>query len=243
MSRLGDTALLRAKAAYTATLRGAGHALDRAGLLPADAPPRERRVRHWAYSLTRVHDSAALAELDVPWWTYRAIDAVEAWLAGRPEPGRVFEYGSGASTLWLARRAGEVHSVEHDRGFAELLAPHLAGQPRIDLQVVAPVAAEHPVLASAKEGYAGLDFAAYVAAIDRVDGDFDLVVIDGRARAECLRRAVPRLRPGGTIVFDNSRRARYRPAIAACGLVEQKLRGLTPTLPYPEQTSLLRSRP
>jgi predicted O-methyltransferase YrrM len=236
-------ALLRAKAGYTATLHGAGRALDRAGLLPAAPPDRTHRIRHWAYSLTRVHDSAALADLDVPWWTYRAIDTVEAWLAARPGPVRIFEYGSGASTLWLGRRADEVHSVEHDRAFAELFAPRLAGHLHVEVRVVEPVAADHPVVASAKEGYAGCDFANYVAAIDDVDGAFDVVVVDGRARAECLRRAVPRLRPGGIVVFDNSRRARYRPAIAASGLVEQQLRGLTPTLPYPEQTSLLTSRP
>jgi len=235
--------MYRAKSAYAAGARRTGQALTKVGVIGDEAPDRDRRLRHWAYSLTRVHDSLAIAELDVPWWTYRAIDAVEAWLGGRPGPVRVFEYGSGASTLWLARRADEVHSVEHDRDFAELFAPHLAGHSQIDLRVVPPVEAEQPVVASAKEGCAGLDFAGYLAAIDGVDGDFDLVVVDGRARAECLRRAVPRLRPGGIVVFDNSHRARYRPAIAACGLVEQRLRGLTPTLPYPEQTSLLRSRP
>src|SRR5437763_723392 len=92
----------KAKAGYAAILQGAGRALHRVGLLPAVPPDRTDRVRHWAYTLTRVHDSAALAELDVPWWTYRAIDAVEAWLAARPGPARIFEYGSGASTLWLA---------------------------------------------------------------------------------------------------------------------------------------------
>jgi hypothetical protein len=41
------------------------------------------------------------------------------------------------------------------------------------------------------------------------------------------------------IVFDNSRRRRYRAAITGSGLEERVLRGLVPTLPYPDQTSLL----
>ena len=53
-------------------------------------------LRHW------VHDPLALAELGVPWWTYRAIDIVDAWLTAHVSPVRVFEYGSGASTIWLA---------------------------------------------------------------------------------------------------------------------------------------------
>jgi hypothetical protein len=40
-------------------------------------------------------------------------------------------------------------------------------------------------------------------------------------------------------VFDNTRRRRYRDAIAAAGVHERVLRGLTPTLPYADQTSLI----
>jgi hypothetical protein len=91
-----------AKQAYGATAHGAGRMLTRVGLLPGAPPHRDRRLKHWLTSLTRVHDSLAIAELGVPWWTYRAIDVVDAWMLGRARPIRVFEYGSGASTLWLA---------------------------------------------------------------------------------------------------------------------------------------------
>ena len=50
---------------------------------------------------------------------------------------------------------------------------------------------------------------------------------------------MPRLAVGGLVVVDNSRRKRYHDAVAASGMKEKVLRGLTPTLPYPEQTSLL----
>lgn len=234
--------VLRAKAAYVAAARRAGRALTRVGALPGTPPDRSHRLRHWAGSLARVHDSLALAELDVPWWTYDAVDAVEAWLAARPRPIRIFEYGSGASTLWLARRAEEVHSVEHDGAFAATLAPALEPCPGVTLHVVPAVRSAAPAVPSAKEGQEGLDFSAYVAAIDDVPGQFDLVVVDGRARAACLRRATQRLAADGVIVFDNSRRRRYRPAITGSGLVETRYRGLTPTLPYPEQTSVLTTR-
>lgn len=234
MTRLG-----RLKQVYGGTARRIGRALARRGLLAPTPPPRERRWAHWAQSLVRVHDPLAVAELDVPWWTYRAIDAVDTWLADRPHPIRVFEYGSGASTLWLAKRADEVHTVEHHRAFAETVAPTFAAAGNIDLRVVEPAVASDPVVPSAKEGHGGLDFARYVAAIDDLDGAFDLIVIDGRAREACLRRAVHRLAPDGLIVFDNTRRRRYRAAIAAAAVTERRYAGLTPTLPYPEQTSLL----
>jgi Methyltransferase domain len=232
--------LFEAKRAYAFCAQAAGRGLTRAGVLGADPPPVERRVRHWAYSLTRVHDSLAIAALDVPWWTYGAIAAVTAWFEAHRGPVRVFEYGSGASTLWLARRADEVHSVEHHRGFGDMMLGELAGLEHVSLRIVEPVESLHPVVPSAKEGHQGLDFARYVAAIDHVEGDFDLVVVDGRAREACLDRARSRLAGDGIIVFDNSGRRRYREAIRGSGMAEQRFFGLTPTLPYPECTSLLR---
>lgn len=240
-------ALLRAKGLYAAGARGAGTVLTRAGLLSEQAPSRDQRTKHWMYSLTRAYDSLAIAELDVPWWTYRAVDVVEAYLLGLAadshKPVRVFEYGSGASTLWLAKRADEVHSVEHHREFGEHLRGSLAPLANVDFRIVEPVPSATPVVGSQKEGAAGLDFADYVASIDDVPGDFSLIVIDGRAREACLERARHRLEPGGVIVFDNTRRRRYREAIQRSGLAERRLTGLTPTLPYPDQTSILSAAP
>jgi hypothetical protein len=233
--------LRTAKELYASTAQAAGTGLTRLGVLGEGPPPVERRFRHWAYSLTKVHDSLAIAELDVPWWTYRAIAEVDAWLeARRGRPVRVFEYGSGASTFWLAKRATEVHSVEHHRGFGEMMAGELAPVAHVSLRIIEPVPSERPAIGSAKEGHAGLDFSDYVTSIDAVPGEFDLVVVDGRAREACLVAATGRLAPGGLIVFDNSMRRRYRRAIEAAPVVEDRFRGLTPTLPYPDQTSVLR---
>jgi hypothetical protein len=231
--------VLKVKGAYAAGARQAGVALSRLGVMNDTPPSRDNRLRHWAYSLTKAYDSLAIAELDVPWWTYRAIDVVDSWLSAHPKPIRVYEYGSGASTLWLSRRADEVYTVEHHRGFAEHIAPTLAGQPNIHMRIVEPVPSTSPVVSSQKEGNADLDFADYVNSIGAVDGEFSLIVIDGRAREACLRAAIPRLDPDGLIVFDNTRRRRYREAIAAAGVHERVLRGLTPTLPYADQTSLI----
>lgn len=232
----------RLKSAYAATAHGAGRVLVGAHVLPKTPPSRDRRLLHWVSSLTRVHDSLAIAELDVPWWTYRAIDVVEAWLSARPRPIRVFEWGSGASTLWLAERTDEVVSVEHHPEFAATIGPALAELRTVRFLHRPAVPSAHPEVGSRKPGNAGLDFSAYVRAIDEVGGPFDLVVIDGRAREACLRAALPHLAADGLVVFDNTRRRRYAEAVAASGLVARRLPGLTPTLPYPDQTSLL-SRP
>jgi hypothetical protein len=235
----------RVKDAYARGARAAGRALTGLGVLPHTPPDRRQRFRHWLVSLTRVHDSLAIAELDVPWWTYAAIDVVDAWLEARPRPIRVFEFGSGASTLWLARRVDEVHTVEHHAGFAARMRPEFAAHPHVTLHQVEARWSTRPGVPSGKAGHEGLDFADYVTAINRVGGRFDLIVIDGRARAACLRAAIPHLVADGLLVYDNSGRRRYRRPIEESGLTERRFPGLTPTLPYPEQTSLLEhpSRP
>jgi len=42
-----------------------------------------------------------LVNLDIPWWTYGAIDAVQQHLESLKGRARLFEFGSGASTVWL----------------------------------------------------------------------------------------------------------------------------------------------
>jgi predicted O-methyltransferase YrrM len=239
MSTSGRSPLSLAKQAYANTAKAVGRGMVRTGIAAETAPPVEKRWAHWRHSLTKVYDSLAMAKMDVPWWTYDAIEAVDSWLARRERPIRVFEYGSGASTIWLSRRAEEIHTVEHHRGFGEMMAAEFASLPQVSLRIIEPVPSDTPRVGSQKEGHAGLDFADYVDSIDAVEGEFDLIVVDGRVREACLVKAVERLKEDGLIVFDNSRRKRYQAAIQASGLREERLKGLTPTLPYPEQTSLL----
>lgn len=228
------------KSLYIRVVRLLGAPLRISGLLGAleGRTPRSR-LTTWVVSLFAIHDVDGLGRLDVPWWTFDSADQVAAHLRGRPG-ATVFEWGSGASTLWLAARAGSVHSVEHHPGWAAHLSPRLPEN--VTLRVVEPVETSTPDVPSAKPGHAGLDFADYVAAIDEVTGTFDVVVIDGRAREACLARAVERLSPEGIIVFDNADRRRYGEAIGTVGerLTVTMTRGLTPALPYPTRTALLR---
>jgi hypothetical protein len=179
----------------------------------------------WVASLGAIYHFERMAALDIPWWNVAATRVVEQFLKERPG-ARVFEYGSGASTLWLARRSAKVHSVEHDRDWAERLRAKLAGFPGVDLRTpdcdLASPSADQP----------------YVQAI-RNTGEYDLIIVDGRLRNFCLAEAIPHLKRDGMIVFDDSGRERYRPAIERCGLSERRFYGLSYCVPYPDQTSIL----
>lgn len=230
------------KRIYIAALRSVRSLLRATGLLRLlDAAARRSRTALWVRSWLAIYDLEDMLALDVPWWTLASADAVEKFLRTRPG-ARVLEWGSGASTVWLARRAGAVVSVEHDPAWAVRTARALAARDLdgVELRVVEPRPGPGGVR-SAKRGFEGLDFTAYADAIDDVDGDFDLVVIDGRAREACLVRAVDRIADGGLLVFDNVDRARYRAAVEALGsrLRVRWTRGRTPALPYPTRTALI----
>jgi len=231
---------LKAKRAYVALVRGLGAGLRAAGPLGWLERRQDRRGYHWLRSLFAIYDVDQMIALDVPWWTYRAIDRVDDFLRARPDAS-VFEYGSGASTIWLARRARAVHSVEHDQSWFDLMQSRIAPYPHIRLSL-APADSEpstDPMFHSQKEGHEGESFENYVTTITRTGQTYDLIVIDGRARAACLQVAQHCLSRGGMIVFDNTKRKRYAAAIAGSGFAAVDLPGLTPSLPYPDKTTLL----
>jgi len=226
------------KSAYVGTMRAIAAPLRATGALASFERAPRNSFRFWLASQFAIHDAAGLARLDVPWWTLPAIDAVERWIAARHGDVRVFEYGSGASTLWLARRCEHVVSVENDAGFARATSA-LLRRDNIEVRVIEPERdIAMPRTPSGRRGYERCDFTAYVDSI-AAGGRYDLIVIDGRARSACLARAPAFLAPDGLIVFDNSGRRRYQAALARCAGRITRYRGWAPALPYPSATSLI----
>lgn len=201
---------------------------------------RSNRVFNYLRCLFAFFDIADMVALDVPFWTFRAASRVDGFLKERGGAAAVFEYGSGASSLWLAKRAGRVVSVDHDSHWSEIVAGLAAARPNLALKVVPP--GEKRSSGPFRSGdplMRGRVFEDYVKAIETAEGPFDLIAIDGRARADCLRFALPFLKDDGLIVFDNAYRPRYRAAIRESGLHKRRLRGAVPGLPFPEETMLL----
>lgn len=179
--------------------------------------------QRWFSSLFAIYDTDRMIALDLPWWNVEATREISDFLAVRGN-ARIFEYGSGASTVWLAKRCGEIITVEHDKPWLDTFQRQTKGHNNVSLL--------YRPIDNGPDGY--------VKAIDEFDGEFDMIVVDGRHRSACLRQAESRLKKGGIVLFDDSGRARYRDAIEGSALVETRHYGRSYCVPYPDYTSLMR---
>jgi hypothetical protein len=155
----------------------------------------------------------------LPWITYGAMH----FLARRVRREQaVFEYGSGASTLWWAGRVRRLVTCEHDPAWADALAARLPG----NVELV-----RRPLEAGG----------AYARAVAAYPCAFDIVVVDGRDRVRCAQAAPEGLASGGVIVWDDTERDQYRPGIEwleARGFRRIEFVGLAPGKNLRSETSI-----
>jgi hypothetical protein len=153
---------------------------------------------------------------DCPYYTPRAVRRVQGLLSRQ---SKVFEWGSGASTLWYAARVGELISVEHDPTWYERGCSALARTGLSQAKLIFCPPALDPAYDWQRlwPGYARLghpprkpEYKDYMTQIDRYpEGDFQVIAIDGRERVGCLLHALPHLAKGGCVILDDSHRPKY----------------------------------
>ena len=123
----------------------------------------------------------------LPWITYPAIDFLKKRVTKEMS---VFEYGAGGSTLWWASRVKDVVAVEHDRQWFDKVLKALPAN--VDLHHV-------------KLEYGG----AYCRTVAAYRERFDIVVVDGRDRVNCIKNCLTALKQRGVVILDNSERNEY----------------------------------
>jgi predicted O-methyltransferase YrrM len=150
-----------------------------------------------------------------PWLTYSAVEELTRLLRNDM---KVFEYGSGGSTLYIAPRVEELTSIEHDISWAKTVKDAIKseGITNIEYRTIPSKSAtlngsRHQYFRSTKE--TNRDFRNYVTAINKYpDRSLDMVIVDGRARVVCVREAYRKIKPGGYLILDNSERKDYHEA-------------------------------
>jgi predicted O-methyltransferase YrrM len=106
----------------------------------------------------------------------------------------IFEYGAGNSTLWWAARVSAIYVCEHDPEWYKIM----------ENKVPAKVVLKQIDLTEAGK---------YCQEISQHKDKFNIIVVDGRDRNNCLRNCLPALTKDGVVILDNSERDSYKEGI------------------------------
>jgi hypothetical protein len=176
-------------------------------------------LKSWRYFpkwFSSFHLGRSLVGEAKPWIPFAATNWLDHYLNRNR---KVFEWGSGGSTIFLSERAAQVFSIEHDKKWytvvSKALAQHGITNCSYQLHEPRPVVRTSSALDEQQSSrfiyddyYAGTTVHEYVEAIDvHPDHSFDLVLVDGRVRTECIQHALSKIRVGGHLMLDNSNNA------------------------------------
>ena len=146
----------------------------------------------------------------LPWMNYSIIDFLSSRLNNQI---RLFEFGSGYSTLFYAKYVSQVTSVEHEEMWFEKVKELTAKQANAKVLLI-------PLHKN------------YSSYIQGVEDKFEVIVVDGRERVDCALNAYQALAPNGVLILDDSNREDYIPIwdfYKENGYKEITFKGLKPT--------------
>ena len=162
----------------------------------------------------------------IPWYTYPAIEYLSQF---DYQDKTIFEFGCGYSSLFWARRAKKVISIEDNINWFEKWQKEF-DEPNLDIRW-------------RDEGKI------YEDAIFEDDQKYDVIVIDGKRRFECATTAVQKVSDNGMIILDDSDRINtseeYKTAVAElkkAGLLQVDFYGFCPMNVYTKTTSVFFKR-
>lgn len=121
---------------------------------------------------------------EVPWLAYSAVEKIDTLLRRQD---RMCEYGAGGSTLWFGRRVATVTAMETAPEWAEIVTARI-GRAHLERSVRC-VQAELET--------------AYINGPWNEGKTYDVVLVDGFWRLECLRKAMAGVSRTGLIIMDD----------------------------------------
>ena len=157
----------------------------------------------------------------LPWFNFSFIKLLEERLSSDLN---VFEYGSGASTLFFSNRCKHVTSIEHDKNWFEKIKILVSRNSNTKLY------------------FHNLDDD-YPNSINQISPNkkYDVIIIDGRMRSNCCFAIKDNLKSTSVIILDDSDRKQYKEGIIylqSLGFSVLNFQGLKPMGYKIDQTSL-----
>lgn len=127
----------------------------------------------------------------IPWVTYSFLDFIKDRIN---KNHKIFEFGSGNSTLFYAERAAKVVAVEHNQEWYKKVSSSKPTNAEI-LFVKLETNGDYcrtPLILNEK---------------------FDIIIVDGRDRVNCCKQCINALTEDGVVILDNTERSQYNEAI------------------------------
>lgn len=117
----------------------------------------------------------------IPWYTYPAIEFLNQFDFSDK---KVFEFGSGNSSLYWSEKCLSLISIEHDQAWFNKIKNNIRSNQRLFLR-------------KNKDEY--------VQSINEFESEFDIIIIDGVYRQNCAKEVKKKLnRESGIVILDNS---------------------------------------
>ncbi len=165
------------------------------------------------------HQAVDEAGQPLPWVTYSFIDFIKTRLNKELS---IFEYGSGNSTLFYAKRVKRVVSVEHDEAWFKKIVEEKASNAEM-------------IFTHLEKG------GEYCQKAKLLGEKFEVIIVDGRDRVNCCKHSIDALTPNGVLVLDDLEREMYQEArtfLTEKGFKELPFTGISPGLFYNKATSV-----
>ena len=154
-----------------------------------------------------------------PWMNYGIVEFLKERLN---KDLNLFEYGSGFSTLFYSSLVKSVISIEYNKKWFE----HISSIPCLNTNVYF---------------YENDVDGKYCRSICDFDSLFNIVIVDGRDRVNCIKQSVSKLTCDGVIILDDSNRKYYKDGIIFLnehGFRELSFYGLKPNGAFTSKTSV-----
>lgn len=154
----------------------------------------------------------------IPWMNYPTITLLKERLNSKLQ---LFEFGSGYSTFFYSELVKDVISVEYDRKWYDMINSSLPDNVKLLFQ------------SNDIDGE-------YCRVIGTTNKLYDVVIIDGRDRVNCLKQSISALSPSGVILLDDSHRDKYKEGYNYAkerGFRALNIEGLKPTGSSTERTT------
>jgi len=126
----------------------------------------------------------------LPWMNYSVVEFLNKRLN---KSINVFEYGSGYSTIYFSKLVKKITSIEYNNEWFEKISNKL--------NAILNVAISYVPL--------NKNYSRAIEDITPNKQKYEFIIIDGRKRVECAKKAIKYLTPDGILLLDDSNRERY----------------------------------